>query len=57
MKSLRIISEEMGKALAENLKIPYMETCALNRKDVEEVFNYIAFFYLNLKPKVQRSIE
>ena len=47
----------MGKALAENLHIPYMETCALNRKDVEEVFNNIAFSYLNLKPKVQRSIE
>jgi len=42
----RKVTEEEGKALAEKLKIPYLETSALNKDIVDEAFKTLAFLFI-----------
>jgi small GTP-binding protein len=40
------VSTEEGKAVAEMLKVPFMETSAKNKTNVEEVFHLLGEMYL-----------
>jgi Ras-related protein Rab-1A len=44
----RKVTEEEGKALAEILKIPYLETSALNKDIVDEAFKTLAFLFIRI---------
>ena len=44
----RKVTEEEGKALAEKLKVPYLETSALNKDIVDEAFKTLAFLFIRI---------
>ncbi|MHA1562779.1 MAG: GTP-binding protein [Promethearchaeota archaeon] len=46
LENERKVTEEEGKALAEKLQIPYLETSALNKDIVDEAFKTLAFLFI-----------
>ncbi|MHA1697142.1 MAG: GTP-binding protein [Candidatus Helarchaeota archaeon] len=46
LESERKVSKEEGKALADKLKVPYLETSALNKDIVDEAFKTLAFLFI-----------
>ena len=46
LENERKVTEEEGKALAEKLEVPYMETSALNKDIVDEAFKTLAFLFV-----------
>lgn len=56
LNSKRIVTTEMGKALADELKIPFFEVSAKNSINVIEAFNHlidIKFQQFNSTPKIK----
>jgi len=53
----RVISEDQGRALAQELGIPFMETSAKSNINVEEAFFSLARYTLSTSPTYVRDIK
>ena len=49
LEDQREVSAEEGKALAEELNVPYFETSALNKDIVDETFKTLSFLFVKHK--------
>ncbi len=53
LEDSRQVTEEQGKALANELQITYMEISALNKEIVNEAFKALGFLFIQKNAKLQ----
>jgi small GTP-binding protein len=53
LKDARVVTEAMGKAVAAELKIPYMEVSAINKEIVNEAFRALGLAFIQKYAKLK----